>query len=108
MSDSERTFNDLAPDQSNASSTYERTISCEEDRGFGGASKAEVAQNRTFPRFDTSFGLQERGRLEPARRQISARMTDSTVGSGRTGIFLDEGRAEQTLHHRWIHMPSNV
>jgi hypothetical protein len=105
---SEWPFNDLTPDEPNASSTYEITISREEDRGFGGASKAEVAQNRTFRRSDTSFRLEKRGRLEAARRPIGARITDSTVGSGHAGIFLDDGRAEQTLHYQWIHMPSNA
>lgn len=97
---SEWPFNDLTPDEPNASSTYEITMPREEDRGFGGASKAEVAQNRTFRGSDTSFRLEKRGRLEAARGPISARMTDSTIGSGRAGIFLDDGRAEQALHHR--------
>jgi hypothetical protein len=108
MNDSERTFNDLAPNEPNAPSTYERAISGEEDRGFGGARKAEVAQNPTSSGFNTSFGLEKRGPLDPVRRQISARMTDSTVGSGRARIFLNEGRAEQALQHGWVHMSSNA
>jgi hypothetical protein len=54
-------LNDLTPDKPNAFSTYEMTVPREEDRGFGGASKAEVAQNRSSRGPNTSFRLEKRG-----------------------------------------------
>jgi hypothetical protein len=100
MNRGERPFYDLTPDKPNAFSTYEMTVPREEERGFGGASKAEVAQNRRSRGSNTSFKLEKRGCLETARGPIGARMTDSTVGSGRAGIFLDNGRAKKAFHHR--------